>query len=57
MISQYAKAIVAALVAGLGCLGASLSDGVMAPAEWVAVAGASVTALGVVWGVPNRPAD
>jgi EamA domain-containing membrane protein RarD len=55
MISQYAKAVVGALVAGLTALGTALLDEAVTPAEWVAVAVAALTALGVVWAVPNAP--
>ena len=52
----YAKAIIGALVAGLTALGTALTDDTVTGAEWVAVAVATLTALGVVYAVPNRPA-
>lgn len=53
---RYAKAIVGALVAGLGVLAGALTDGQVTAAEWVAVASAAVGALAVVWAVPNKEA-
>jgi len=53
--APYAKAVLAAAIAGLGALGTALTDGSVSTAEWVAVASAVVVALGVVWGVPNKP--
>ncbi len=55
-MGKYSKAIVAALVAGLGTLGTALADDAVTSLEWVAIAGATLGALGVVWSVPNRPA-
>jgi hypothetical protein len=49
---KYAKAIVGALVAGLSSLQASF-DGGVTPQEWTAVALATLSALVVVWAVPN----
>ena len=53
----YAKAIVGATVAGLGVLGTALADNTVTPVEWVAVASATLAALGLVYAVPNRPAE
>jgi hypothetical protein len=50
---QYLKAVVGALVAGLGALATALADNAVAPIEWVTVASATLVALGAVWGVPN----
>lgn len=47
-MAHYAKAIVAALVAGL-------SDEVLSTAEWLIALIAFLTALGAVWAVPNKP--
>ena len=52
-MSSYLKAIVGALVAGLGSLYTALTDGGVSAQEWVAVAIATLVALGTVWGVPN----
>jgi len=53
----YAKSIVAALLAGLGALGTALVDNTVTPAEWVGVATAALAGLGIVYAVPNRPAQ
>lgn len=55
-MSKYAKAVVGALVAGLTALLPKLDGGVTA-AEWVTAAVAFLVALGVVWAVPNAPAE
>lgn len=52
--AAYAKAIVAALIAGLSALATALPDGVTA-AEWVTVAIAGLVALSAVWATPNAP--
>jgi hypothetical protein len=53
-IKPYAKAIVAALISGLGALGTAYTDGEVSAQEWIAVASAFLVALGVVFGVPNK---
>jgi hypothetical protein len=53
---RYAKAVVGALLAGLASLQAALPDGVTGE-EWVAVAVATLAALGAVWAVPNRATE
>jgi len=57
MFNQYAKAIVAAVMAGLGALGTALADGSVTGTEWVVVASSVFAALALVWGVPNAPAE
>ena len=52
MIS-YLKALVGALVAGLGSLYQAFDDDRVTGQEWVAVALATLVALGTIWGVPN----
>lgn len=54
-MTSYLKAIVGALIAGLGSLYQALdgSPATVTAQEWVAVAIATLAALGVVWGVPN----
>lgn len=52
-LAPYAKAITAALVAALTCLGTALTDGTVTASDWVAVALALLTALYAVWAVPN----
>ncbi len=54
-MGRYAKAIVGALVAGLGALQTSLVDDRVTGNEWVMIASATLAALGLVWGVPNSP--
>jgi hypothetical protein len=51
--SEFAKAIVGALIAGLSVLAGAVGDGVSAQ-EWITVAVATLTGFGVVFGVPNR---
>lgn len=50
----YAKALVGALVAGLGSLYQALDNDAVTRQEWVAVALAVLASLAVVYGVPNR---
>lgn len=50
---SYLKALVGAAVAGLGSLYQALDDNGVVAQEWVAVAIATLAALGVVWGTPN----
>lgn len=57
-MNQYTKAVVGALVAGLGALQVSLlpdTAGVVAVTayEWVGVAVSTLTALAAVWAVTN----
>ena len=56
-VKPYAKAIVGGLLAGLGALGTALVDNTVTPAEWVGVATATLAGLGIVYAVPNRPAE
>lgn len=53
---KYAKALVAAVVAGGGTLQVALADDKVTAAEWVAVGLAVLAALGVTYVVPNKPA-
>lgn len=55
--APYAKAITAAIVAGLSALGSALDDGVITPQEYLYALLALVVASGAVWAVPNRPVD
>jgi hypothetical protein len=48
------KAIVAALVAGLGVVGTALNDSVITTGEGWTIAGAVLGALGLTWAVPNQ---
>lgn len=52
-MNQYAKAILAAVIAALTALGTALTDGGISPSEWVAVALAFCVALGGVAAIPN----
>ena len=54
LIARYAKAATALLGAGGTALIAALADGHISGADWLAIALAVATALGVA-GVPNRP--
>jgi hypothetical protein len=55
-MGHYAKAIVGAVLAGLGGVEIALMDDVVTTSEWVRVAITTVAALGLVWGVQNAPA-
>jgi hypothetical protein len=50
---EYAKAIVAAVIAGLGAVASSMDDGLTAQ-EIVGSIITFLVAAGVVWGVPNK---
>lgn len=52
-VGKYAKAVVAALAAGSATLLTALGDGVVTNGEWVTVTLAILSALGVVYTVPN----
>lgn len=54
-IGFYAKSIIMVLAAGVGILTAALSDGVVSATEFVNIAIAIVTAVGVYL-IPNLPA-
>ncbi|MEU5938631.1 hypothetical protein ABZ807_05485 [Micromonospora sp. NPDC047548] len=56
-IKPYAKAAVGAAVAGLTALGTALADDRVTSVEWAGVAVATLAALGIVYAVPNRPAQ
>lgn len=53
-ITPIMKAIVGALIAGLGSLSQALDDGSVDAQEWIAVVIATLAAFGVVWAVPNK---
>lgn len=55
-MKQYAKAILGAVVAGLGAAATALLDNTISPVEWVTIASTALTALGAIWAVPNAPA-
>jgi len=54
-LGVYAKAVVAAAVAGSGALTVALQDGVLTGPEKLNIALALVAALGVVAKVSNKP--
>jgi hypothetical protein len=53
VVAQYAKAITAAIVSGLGAVAAALDDNSLSSQEYVTVAIAFFVALGAVWAIPN----
>ena len=57
-VAPYAKAIIAALVAGLGALASALVDGNslgdVSDGQWVAVVVAFLVGLAAVFAVPNK---
>lgn len=48
-----AKAIVSALVAGLGTLQVAAADGGISAIDVIQIVTATVAAFGFVWGIPN----
>jgi len=54
-MDKYAKAVVAATIAGLAALAPALVDGSVTATEWVMVAAAFFGALSLTWAVPNAP--
>lgn len=52
---RYLKAIFGALSAGLGSLAVAYADNVVSNQEIVTISIVTVTALSVIWGVPNSP--
>lgn len=56
---QYLKAIYAAALAGLGAAATAYAqgNGHIGYQAGIAIASATLTALSVVWAVPNKPAD
>ena len=55
-ISKYAKAIVAAVIAGGSALSTAIADDVITGTETWIIAGAVLSALGITWAVPNAGA-
>lgn len=53
-LAPYAKAVVAALVAGLTSLGTALTDGKVSASELVSVALAFLLGLGIVYAAPKN---
>jgi hypothetical protein len=56
-IAPYAKSLVAALIAGLGALQVALVDNNVSTTEWIVVASAFLTGLGITYAVPNTPKE
>lgn len=58
-MAKYAKALVGALIAFLTSLSTALVDGnglnSVTDGQWVVSVIAFLTALGVIWAVPNEP--
>lgn len=52
-IAPYAKAITGAVVAGLGAARLALTDDVITRAEGIDISIATLTALALVWAIPN----
>lgn len=53
-IGAYAKTVVAVLLAGVTALHAAISDHNITEPEWVGIAIAVITAVGV-YAIPNKP--
>lgn len=57
-MAKYAKAILAAVIAGLTSLSTALVDGngldSVTDGQWVVAVIATLTALAAVWAVPNQ---
>ena len=57
-MNAYAKALTAAIVAGLATLQLAAADGTIIAVEWIGVASAVAASFGLVWAVPNEtPAE
>jgi hypothetical protein len=52
----WAKALVPVLLGALYALEAAWSDDIITRGEWIGIALAAVTAVGV-WATPNKPPD
>lgn len=52
-IAPYAKALIGAVVAGLGALSVALEDGSISSQEWISIVAAFLVALGAIFAVPN----
>lgn len=53
-MNAYVKAVVAALMAGLGAVGTALADGQVTATEWVVAASAVVAGFAAVWASPKN---
>lgn len=54
-MGPYLKAVVGALVAGLGVLATGLDDDAVSSQEYIYAVIAFLTALTVIWATPNQP--
>lgn len=55
MFTTYLKAIVGAVIAGLGSALTGLGDNTLSGQEWVTIAIVTLTAFSAVWAAPNKP--
>lgn len=56
-VAPYAKAVTAAIVAGLTAILTGLDDGGISWSDGVAALIAFFVALGAVWAIPNSPKE
>lgn len=54
-IGLYSKAIVAAVLGGLGAAVTALEDGLITGPEWATIVTTLLVGLGAVWAIPNAP--
>lgn len=54
-VTHMAKALVAAVVAGVGALAVAMADSVLSTGDGVTIALAVLSALGITYAVPNKP--
>jgi hypothetical protein len=57
MGTRYNKAIIGALIAGLGVLSTGFTDGELVTQEWIGALIAALVALGGVYQIPNKPSE
>jgi hypothetical protein len=55
-LSEYAKAIVAGLAAGV-VMFFTLREGGLTGDEWATIAASVASAAGITWAVPNKPQE
>lgn len=56
-MSQYAKAIVGAIIAGLSSIAVAMESGPVTREDILAAVIATLVAAAGVWAVPNKPAE
>lgn len=56
-LAERMKAIIGAIITGLGTLSVAYSDDHISNQEWITVAIATLTALGGVWAVANKDSE